>query len=310
MRRLEGTILCGALARYWPRRGAVHGECRIFAAQIAKRGLSVLPRLGTWRSRPFFIRMLTQFVRAAQLEVKHIQRSGKNIWHSAGKLDLVFRDIMKSIAAVRNFEFECCFKKLESFLFRGDGPEGKRTVNSARKQRPCSRSNSRGVSGVFLDPEGGKSIPTHSSPYWGYLRYHLALEVPKQGPQPRMRVRESMGGWEEGKGFLFDDSWDHELVNENPNLRSVLIVDIARPMGRFGRTVHALCSLSWAKLMAGGCCAGASFRQGHGRDVSSPFRSIWVGTLRALDATMSHCHQLGSSLADLLLRYRSLSLLA
>ena len=88
--------------------------------------------------------------------------------------------------------------------------------------------------------EGGKSIPTHSSPYWGYLRYHLALEVPTQGPQPQMRVGSQWLTWVEGKGFLFDDSWDHELVNENPNLRSVLIVDIARPMGGLCRTVHSV----------------------------------------------------------------------
>ena len=95
------------------------------------------------------------------------------------------------------------------------------------------------VQAFFSILEGGKSIPPHSSPYWGYLRYHLALEVPKQGPQPRMRVANQWLVWEEGKGFLFDDSFDHELVNENPNLRSVLIVDIARPMGRLGRLVHA-----------------------------------------------------------------------
>jgi aspartate beta-hydroxylase/beta-hydroxylase len=88
--------------------------------------------------------------------------------------------------------------------------------------------------------QGGKSIPTHRSPYWGYLRYHLALEVPKQGPSPRMRVGNQWLEWEEGKGFLFDDSWDHELVNENPNLRSVLIVDIARPMRGPSRLVHAI----------------------------------------------------------------------
>jgi aspartyl/asparaginyl beta-hydroxylase (cupin superfamily) len=87
--------------------------------------------------------------------------------------------------------------------------------------------------------EGGKSIPSHASPYWGYLRYHLALQVPK-GPQPRMRVREQWVTWEEGKGFLFDDSWDHELVNENPGLRSVLIVDVPRPMGRAASALHSL----------------------------------------------------------------------
>jgi aspartyl/asparaginyl beta-hydroxylase (cupin superfamily) len=68
----------------------------------------------------------------------------------------------------------------------------------------------------------------------------LALEVPQQGLQPRMRVANQWLTWEEGKGFLFDDSFDHELVNENPNLRSVLIVDVARPMGRLGRVVHAV----------------------------------------------------------------------
>jgi aspartyl/asparaginyl beta-hydroxylase (cupin superfamily) len=91
--------------------------------------------------------------------------------------------------------------------------------------------------------EGGKSIPTHASPYWGYLRYHLALEVPKEGPQPQMRVGGQWFTWEEGKGFLFDDSWDHELVNENPNLRSVLIVDVTRPMERSAVPSIRCCNL-------------------------------------------------------------------
>ena len=88
--------------------------------------------------------------------------------------------------------------------------------------------------------EGGKSIDSHSSPYWGYLRYHLALEVPRSEPQPKMRVHDQWITWTEGKGFLFDDTWEHELVNENRALRSVLIVDIARPMGWIGTTVHSV----------------------------------------------------------------------
>ena len=88
--------------------------------------------------------------------------------------------------------------------------------------------------------EGGKSLPAHESPYCGYLRYHLALEVPSQGPEPRMRVRDQWVTWREGSGFLFDDSWEHELINENERLRSVLIVDVARPMGRIGRLAHRL----------------------------------------------------------------------
>jgi aspartyl/asparaginyl beta-hydroxylase (cupin superfamily) len=91
--------------------------------------------------------------------------------------------------------------------------------------------------------EGGKSLPAHRSPYWGYLRYHLALEVPASGPAPRMRVKDQWLSWEEGKAILFDDSWEHELINENSKLRSVLIVDIARPTNKFGRAVHRLSML-------------------------------------------------------------------
>jgi aspartyl/asparaginyl beta-hydroxylase (cupin superfamily) len=58
-----------------------------------------------------------------------------------------------------------------------------------------------------------------------------------------MRVGNQWMGWQEGKGFLFDDSWDHELVNENPKLRSVLIVDVARPMGPLCSLVHTV--LQW-----------------------------------------------------------------
>ena len=88
--------------------------------------------------------------------------------------------------------------------------------------------------------EGGKSLPRHESPYWGYLRYHLALEVPSSGPAPRMRVRDQWITWREGGGLLFDDSWEHELVNDNDRLRSVLIVDVARPMGWFCRVLHQM----------------------------------------------------------------------
>lgn len=89
--------------------------------------------------------------------------------------------------------------------------------------------------------EGGKSLAPHRSPYWGYLRYHLALEVPQTLPSPRMRVNDRWLSWQEGKGILFDDSWEHELRNENPNLRSVLIVDIARPMSAPAQAINRFC---------------------------------------------------------------------
>jgi aspartyl/asparaginyl beta-hydroxylase (cupin superfamily) len=77
--------------------------------------------------------------------------------------------------------------------------------------------------------EGGKSIPAHNGIYRGYLRYHLALKVPRENP-PKIRVKDQFHQWKEGESVLFDDSWEHQVYNEASDFRVVLIVDILRPM--------------------------------------------------------------------------------
>lgn len=79
----------------------------------------------------------------------------------------------------------------------------------------------------ILDP--GKSIPAHEGPYYGYLRYHLGIEVPADNP-PSIRVRDHVHVWKAGQGILFDDSWNHEVINDSAHRRVILIVDVLRPM--------------------------------------------------------------------------------
>jgi aspartyl/asparaginyl beta-hydroxylase (cupin superfamily) len=86
----------------------------------------------------------------------------------------------------------------------------------------------------ILDP--GKSIPAHRGVYLGYLRYHLALRVPKNNP-PKMRVKDDIHTWEGGMSIVFDDSLEHEVYNKSDETRVVLIVDFLRPMNR---PAHAL----------------------------------------------------------------------
>jgi len=81
----------------------------------------------------------------------------------------------------------------------------------------------------ILDP--GKSIPAHTGPSRTYLRYHLALLVPKNDP-PSIRIHDQHYTWKEGESVLFDDSWDHEVTNHADGIRAVLIVDIMRPFPR------------------------------------------------------------------------------
>jgi aspartyl/asparaginyl beta-hydroxylase (cupin superfamily) len=77
--------------------------------------------------------------------------------------------------------------------------------------------------------DAGKSIPAHSGSYLGYLRYHLGLHVPATNP-PTMRVKDQYHTWEAGRSILFDDSWNHEVVNRSDDIRVVFIVDVLRPL--------------------------------------------------------------------------------
>jgi aspartyl/asparaginyl beta-hydroxylase (cupin superfamily) len=46
--------------------------------------------------------------------------------------------------------------------------------------------------------------------------------------------------WQEGKAILFDDSYQHEVVNKADDVRVVLIVDVLRPMPRVAHFVNRL----------------------------------------------------------------------
>jgi len=78
--------------------------------------------------------------------------------------------------------------------------------------------------------EPGKHIPHHRGVYKGFLRYHLGLLVPEPREKCRIRVDETYAHWEEGKGIMFDDTYDHEVWNDTDGIRVVLFMDVIRPM--------------------------------------------------------------------------------
>lgn len=83
----------------------------------------------------------------------------------------------------------------------------------------------------------GKSVPAHEGPYYGYLRYHLGLRVPKDNP-PRIVVNGQNHFWKEGEIVFFDDSWPHEVLKNGNELRAVLIVNMLRPLPFTGDIVN------------------------------------------------------------------------
>ena len=107
-----------------------------------------------------------------------------------------------------------------------------RKIESNRKKLPKTSRLLDQIPNLFqaqlsrLEP--GKSVPVHASPYNGYLRYHLALEVPRVDP-PYMIIGGQKLDWIEGKGVIIDDTYDHEVINKCSQPRTVLIVNIDRP---------------------------------------------------------------------------------
>jgi aspartate beta-hydroxylase/beta-hydroxylase len=77
--------------------------------------------------------------------------------------------------------------------------------------------------------EANKEIPAHKGLYRGYLRYHLAFETPKLNA-PILRIKNILYTWKKQESILFDDSWEHEVINKSDERRIVLIIDIYRPM--------------------------------------------------------------------------------
>jgi aspartyl/asparaginyl beta-hydroxylase (cupin superfamily) len=103
----------------------------------------------------------------------------------------------------------------------------------------------------ILEPR--KSVPAHCGLYNGYLRYHLGVEVPRTSP-PSIRIKDQNYTWRDGEGVLFDDTWSHEIRNDCPEMRAVLIVDIARPMtgvaSLVSRVMILLGRLTYARVVS------------------------------------------------------------
>lgn len=72
----------------------------------------------------------------------------------------------------------------------------------------------------------GARIPPHAGMLNCRLIGHLPLIVP---PGCALRVGNETRAWEEGRTFIFDDSFEHEAWNRSDRLRVVLLFDIWRP---------------------------------------------------------------------------------
>ncbi len=94
----------------------------------------------------------------------------------------------------------------------------------------------------------GTHIARHAGVTKAVVRCHLPLVVPRDAEKCRMVVRDELVVWQEGHCVYFDDSEKHEVWNDTPEERVVLIFDFYRPMRApgplFGRLLHAILRVS------------------------------------------------------------------
>ncbi|KAK3926130.1 Aspartyl/asparaginyl beta-hydroxylase [Frankliniella fusca] len=92
-------------------------------------------------------------------------------------------------------------------------------------QFPAARSCRRGQA-KFSVMHPNTHVWPHCGPTNCRLRAHLGLVVPAG---TELRVGEEKRSWQEGKMFVFDDSFEHEVWHNGSSIRLVLIVDIWHP---------------------------------------------------------------------------------
>jgi aspartyl/asparaginyl beta-hydroxylase (cupin superfamily) len=83
-----------------------------------------------------------------------------------------------------------------------------------------------GPTAMFSLLAPGKTIPPHSGVNNTRLLCHLPLIVP---PGCWFRVGAETRPWQEGEGFVFDDTIEHEAANPSDRLRVVMIFDLWHP---------------------------------------------------------------------------------
>lgn len=82
----------------------------------------------------------------------------------------------------------------------------------------------------------GTRIEPHQGPTKGLVTCHLGLVVPANGGCS-MKLHDLELGWAEGECLMFDDTFRHEVTHDGDSPRTVLLVQVKRPLRAPGRQV-------------------------------------------------------------------------
>lgn len=95
-------------------------------------------------------------------------------------------------------------------------------------------------SALFSVLEPGGEIPPHNGVTKGMLNAHLGLGVPKDRDNCWIRVADSTLHWDEGRMFVFDDTYRHTVQNNTDEVRGILFIQFERPARGLGRLMQRI----------------------------------------------------------------------
>jgi hypothetical protein len=89
----------------------------------------------------------------------------------------------------------------------------------------------------------GAKLKPHKGISMGVWRYHYGLDIPEG--DVCIKVEDTIHKWENGKGFIFDDTVTHEVWNNTDRPRFIIFADVMRDMpnvmiSKMNKFVHRL----------------------------------------------------------------------
>lgn len=159
--------------------------------------------------------------------------------------------------------------KWKTFFLYGFGIKAKQNCDKCPKTTAVLEQIPELLTAFFSILHPGKHIPAHKGLFKGILRSHLGLIVPGKKGECRMLLEKQILHWEEGKAFVFDDTYLHEVWNDSDGIRVVLLIDTIRPFNK----PYSQINKSIIKLITGS--SHVKEAAGHHREWEAKFNKLF-----------------------------------
>ena len=214
------------------RPNSISGGRRRFIKKIGKKLLLTISRIQTKQSlvptTPFVANDHFDFLAQFETHWQDIEKEAQAV--------LQFRDQIPGFEDISPDQYRIAKKnQWKTFVLYGFGTRLEKNTALTPISAKLLESIPNLQTAWFSILAPGYHIPAHKGVTRGILRAHLGLIIPKNYAQCRIRVGDEIKPWQEGKVFVLDDTYEHEVWNDTDEERVILLFDFDRPMKFWGR---------------------------------------------------------------------------